>query len=256
MPGNAWFEPQHLTGFLLTLTRVSSALLLLPMPGLQNLLQTARVVLILGVTLCLSSVWTTVALSDSNLNFLVALVAEASIGLIIGLTLSFLFETFQIGAQAISFQTGFGFATTFDPQSQADSGLFQTFTQLTTGLLFFSLGVHGQIVRMLGRSFSDFSANSGHARDVSVLLILHLGSKMFIDGLKLALPVVTLLFLVDQGLAALTRLQAQLQLLTLAFPAKILLSIMFLAGMLIRWSNLFERFTSEIFNYSFRLLTL
>jgi flagellar biosynthetic protein FliR len=256
MPGNAWFEPQHLMGFLLTLTRVSSALLLLPMPGLQNLLQTARVVLIIGVTLCLSPVWATVAQSDSNLNFALAVLTEVSIGLIIGLTISFLFETFQIGAQAISFQTGFGFATTFDPQSQADSGLFQTFTQLVTGLLFFSLGVHGQLVRMLGRSFTEFSADAVHARDVSVLFILHLGSKMFVDGVKLALPVVTLLFLVDQGLAALTRLQAQLQLLMLAFPAKILLSIMFLTGILIRWSNLFERFTVEAFSYAFRLLAL
>ena len=51
---------------------------------------------------------------------------------------------------------------------------------------------------------------------------------MFVDGFKLALPIVVLLFLVDQGLAAITRLQAQLQLLTLAFPVKILLSILFL----------------------------
>jgi flagellar biosynthetic protein FliR len=172
--------------------------------------------------------------------------------MLIGLTIAFVFEAFQVGAQAISFQTGFGFATTFDPQSQVDSGIFQILLNLTTGLLFFSFGIHAQVIRMLSRSFATFSGDPLYAKNLSVMVVLHLGTKMFVNGVRLALPVVTLLLLVDQGLAALTRLQSQLQLLTLAFPAKIVLSIIFLAAVLGRWSDVFQRLISEAFNYLLR----
>jgi flagellar biosynthetic protein FliR len=256
MPVSAHFSSQQLIGFLLTLTRVGAALILLPLPGLQHVLQTARIVLVVGTTFCLAPLWQTVAVADSGLGLLPAAFVEVTIGLLIGLTIAFVFEVFQIGAQIISFQAGFGFATTFDPQSQVDSGLLQTFTQLITGLLFFSLGIHGQVIRMLSRSFTSLSLETAQGRELSVTLIIHLGSRMFVDGIKLALPVVTLLFLVDLGLSALTRLQSQLQLLTLAFPAKVLLSIIFLSTILVRWSDSFQRLTVETFTYVFRLMAL
>jgi flagellar biosynthetic protein FliR len=109
---------------------------------------------------------------------------------------------------------------------------------------------------MLSRSFTSLSLETAQGRELSVTLIIHLGSRMFVDGIKLALPVVTLLFLVDLGLSALTRLQSQLQLLTLAFPAKVLLSIIFLSTILVRWSDSFQRLTVETFTYVFRLMAL
>ncbi len=254
MPASVQFDSQSLTGFLLTLTRVSATLVLMPLPGIQQASQYARIALILGSTLCLMPVWQIVAQTDAALGMVGAMIAETTLGLMIGLTITFLFETFQVAAQVISFQTGFGFASTFDPQSQADSNIFQVFSQMAIGLLFFSLGIHRQLLRLLAKSFTSLSLDTVHARELSFHLVLHLGSKMFVDGFKLALPVVTLLFLVDQGLGALTRLQSQLQVLTLAFPAKIVLSIFFLAAILVRWSELFERLATETFNYTFRLL--
>ena len=55
---------------------------------------------------------------------------------------------------------------------------------------------------------------------------------MFTTGLRLALPIVALLALVDISLALMGRIHAQLQLLTIAFPAKMLLSLVLLALLL------------------------
>jgi flagellar biosynthetic protein FliR len=252
MPVSLTFD-QQLTGFILTLSRVSATLLLLPMPGFQYVSQQARIVLIMGVTFCLLPVWQQVAAADAALGLWVAVLVECTIGLMIGLTIAFLFESFQLGAQIISTQAGFGFATTIDPQTQADSNVLQIFTQLTAGLIFFALGIHHQLIRMLSHSFAAFALDNDHARNLSVNLILHLGSRMFVDGFKLALPIVVLLFLVDQGLAAITRLQAQLQLLTLAFPVKILLSILFLGVVLTRWPGIFGRLAAASLTYVMRM---
>jgi flagellar biosynthetic protein FliR len=49
-------------------------------------------------------------------------------------------------------------------------------------------------------------------------------------GVRLALPVVALLLLVDIALALMGRINAQLQLLSLAFPAKMLAALLLLAA--------------------------
>jgi flagellar biosynthesis protein FliR len=247
---------QQITGFILTLSRVSATLLLLPMPGLQYVSQQARIVLIVGVTFCLIPIWSQIATMDAALGIWLGILMESTIGLMIGLTISFLFESFQLGAQIVSTQAGFGFATTIDPQTQADSNVLQIFSQLTAGFIFFALGIHHQLIRVLSQSFAAFSLGDDHARDLSVALILHLGSRMFADAFKLALPIVILLFLVDLGLAAITRLQAQLQLLTLAFPVKILLSILFLAAVLTRWPGIFGRLATASLSYLLRMFAM
>jgi flagellar biosynthetic protein FliR len=247
MPDNLIISQTVIEGFVLTLARVSGALVLLPLPGFQNMMQPARIVLISGISLSLFTKWDAVAASAQGQGFVIAALLQAATGLLIGLTISLLFEAFQLGAQLISTQTGLNYATTIDPQSQADSPVFLIFTQLTTGLLFFNLGLHHQLIRMLSRSLDPAMFSMVPARSASVGFIIQAGSRMFADGFKLALPVVVLLFLVDQGLATLTRLQAQLQLLSLAFPAKIILAILFLAAVMGRWSNLLERLAATSF---------
>jgi flagellar biosynthetic protein FliR len=120
--------------------------------------------------------------------------------------------------------------------------------------LFFSLGIHGQILRMLSRSFGTLSLATAPAQASSVALILDLGTKMFVTALKLALPVVALLFLVDQALSALTRIQTSMQMMSLAFPAKIALALIFLTVILTRWTGVFEQLVVNMFGRVFQLL--
>ena len=53
--------------------------------------------------------------------------------LAVGLVAAFLTEGFQLGAQVISLQAGYSFATTIDPTSGADSTVLLTIAQLAAG---------------------------------------------------------------------------------------------------------------------------
>ena len=57
-------------------------------------------------------------------------------------------------------------------------------------------------------------------RPGSSAALIPLAGEIFPTGLRLAMPVIALLLLVDVSLALLGRINAQLQLLSLAFPAK------------------------------------
>ena len=257
MPIRVHFGTEAIVGFLLTLTRVGSALFIMPLPGFKDAAISVRVVLVIGISFCLLSVWPATQIDSlSGGQFAVAVLAESAAGLLIGLAVSFINETFQFAAQAVSMQSGFSFASIFDPSSRADTGVFLMMTQFATGLLFFAYGVHHQLLRLLARSFEIFSFHGPHLESASVKTILALGASMFATGLKLGLPLVVLLLLVEFSLALLSRLHAQLHLGMLSFPAKTALSFVFLAAMIARWPALYEKLARQVFQLLSHLAAL
>jgi flagellar biosynthesis protein FliR len=61
--------------------------------------------------------------------------------------------------------------------------------------------------------------------------------------------------LIDLALAMLSRMQAHLQLLTLAFPVKIGLSYLFIAALMLRWPGIYEHAALETLNRLSRLFS-
>ncbi len=214
-------------GFLAALTRVSGAVVFIPIPGTRSGPDAARVVLSLGITMALYPVWP--ALSPESLTpgrLALLVISEAAFGITAGLAVAFLLEGFVLAAQVLGLQAGFSYSSTIDPSSQADSTVLQVFVQLVSSLLFFVLGIHHHVIRASLETIAPgaFPINGG-----VVDIVLKLGSGMFLLGLRLALPVIALLLLVDVVLALTGRVNAQLQLLNLAFPAKMLAGLLLLA---------------------------
>ncbi len=71
---------------------------------------------------------------------------------------------------------------------------------------------------------------------------------MFSTGLRLAMPVIVLLMLVDIALALLGRIHEQLQLLTLAFPVKMLATLAFLAVIAVFFLPVFRSAAERTFS--------
>jgi len=118
--------------------------------------------------------------------------------------------------------------------------VLQVVTALITGLLFFTLGVDRDLIRVLAASFEKFPAGAWAPAAANLDGIVRLGAGMFTMGLRLAMPVVALLLLIDVALALLGRMQQQLQLLSLAFPAKMLAALAVLAALAPVMARVFE----------------
>ena len=228
--------------FLLVLARVAGFITFLPVPGFRGAPDAMRVVLALSVTFALFPVWPPLPnVLPAFGELAVWAFAEAGFGLAMGLAVAFLTEAFQIAAQVLGLQAGYGYATTIDPTSQADAGVLQVVTALISGLLFLTLGLDRQLFRVLAASFEKFPAGAWTPSITSLDAIMQLGSGMFSLGLRLALPVVALLLLLDISLAVLGRMQQQLQLLSLAFPLKMLAALALLAALAPVFARIFER---------------
>jgi flagellar biosynthetic protein FliR len=236
------FDVGTLYAFLLVLARISGAFIFVPIPGIQAGPQAARALLAVSLTLVLAPRWPVIDPAQVNFGLLVGWVlAEAGMGLAVGLAVAFLTEGFQMGAQIISLQAGYTFASTVDPSSGADSSVLIMVAQTTAGLLFFATGLDRQILRAFADSLS--SQPPGHFA-VSLPMatrVIHAGSSVFTTGLRLVLPLLALLLMVEISLALLARLNSHLQLMALSFPIKMLLSLILLGWLLLVFPQVFAQ---------------
>jgi flagellar biosynthesis protein FliR len=221
-----------LYGFLLILTRVGAALVFVPLPGVRQGPEAARIVLALSLTVVLLPQWPVISVAPPISQLAGWLLAEASLGILFGLLVGFWAEAMQVAAQAVGLEAGFAYASMVDPQTQADSGVLLVFAQLASGVLFFSLGLDREVVRAFAQSLETFPPGAMLAPGPAMEILLRLGGGMFTTGIRLALPCLALLALVDIALALVGRLNAQLQLLTLAFPLKMLAAVLVLAWLI------------------------
>jgi flagellar biosynthetic protein FliR len=219
----------NVMGFLLTLVRLSGVFVFVPLPGLKNVVDPARVLLILGLSLALFPVWPH---PDAGVNaglFAAWLFSEAALGIGIGLAVSFAVEAFAVGAQMIGLQAGYSFASTIDPATQADSTVLVVFAQTAAAALFFATGLDRDVVRIFARSLETCPPGTFTLSRGAVETVVRAGSTMFSTGLRLALPVMAVMMMVDISLALLGRINAQLHLISIAFPVKMVVGLGILA---------------------------
>ena len=248
MRGDLVLSVSTLLGFLLTLIRVGGVFIFVPIPGVTSVLGPARIILSLGITIALFPEWPQVAATPSAGLFLLWVMVEAGLGIGIGLTVAFISESLAVGAQMMGLQAGYGFATTIDPNTQADSTVLVIFSQLAAGLLFFATGVDREILRIFARSLETWPAGTFVLTRGAAGQVVSVGSTMFSTGLRLALPIIAILVMVDISLALLGRVNAQLQLLTIAFPVKMMIGLAMLGWLALLLPALFRAGISVSFS--------
>ncbi|HXE64326.1 MAG TPA: flagellar biosynthetic protein FliR [Bryobacteraceae bacterium] len=238
MRADAFLGGGVLPGFLWTLARVSGVFAFLPLGAFSATPAPVKAVLSLGFTAMLWPLWRAQAAPVLSTAAIVAgMAGEAALGMAIGITVAIALELFSAAAQMVSLQAGFGFASTIDPTSGADSTALITVAQVTAGLLFFAVGGERALVRVLADSFRLCPPPAFVMNSSWVEAITRFSSTIFSAGLRLAAPVVALLLLADFSLAVLGRLQAQVQLVTLTMPVKLLATLLVLAATMTFYSG-------------------
>jgi len=244
-----------LYAFLLVLARVSGVFVFVPLPGIQAGPAFIRAALSASITLALMPLWPAIPSVGLSFGTLVGwLLAEAGLGIGVGIAVAFLTEIFQMGAQIISLQAGYSFASTIDPTSGADSSVLLSIAQVTAGLLFFATGLDHQVLQAFAQSLRVHPPGQVVLNASMLNQVVQTGSVMFSTGLRLVLPLLALLLIVDISLALLARLNSQLQLITLAFPIKMLLSLALLAWLVLVFPQVLTQASGPIMRLVRQLL--
>ncbi len=90
MGGSLTLSISTLLGFLLTLVRISGVFIFIPIPGVTAIVNPARIMFALSLTVALFPLWPQVSWNPSIGLFIMWLLLEAALGAGIGLAIAFL----------------------------------------------------------------------------------------------------------------------------------------------------------------------
>jgi len=237
---DAWFQLASVA------LRLSAMLVFLPLPGYKSLPAAARVffALSLGVVLAVSA---PPSVYEARLGSDVAarLLADVLTGVSIGLVSTLVVEAFTFSGQVISVQAGFSYASTIDPFSDSDSGILPSVFSLAANLLLFQSPLYAELIRALMAGLLRPPDQAAHHAPAMAQILIGFSAHCLEVGIKLALPIIALLFLADLCIGLFGRLQPQIQFLSMSFSLKLLGTMAAVAVLApaLRW--LYERLAAR-----------
>jgi flagellar biosynthetic protein FliR len=214
----------------LLVVRPGALLLSTPLFGATFAPPMVRVGLLLLVTLSMAPV---IALPADLGNMSTTLLAgrEMLIGLALALSVRVLIAGAELAGHLSGFQIGYAYGSLVDPQSGARNGMLSALYANMTLMIFLAIDGHHQLLKALVSSYAALPIGAttwAATSDLAPLVARTLGA-VFVIGLRIAAPVVLVLFIVEVALGLLSRVAPQLNLMVNAAPVRIFTGLVVLA---------------------------
>jgi flagellar biosynthetic protein FliR len=155
----------------------------------------------------------------------VVLGQQVLIGIAMGLVLQIGFSALTLGGQIMANSMGLGFASVVDPQNGVQTPLLGQLYWLLGALLFFALGGHLVVVELLAKSFQTLPVTAGGLPGDTLWGLATWSGVMFSEGLRIALPVVSIVLLTNVAFGVATRAAPQLNIFSVGFSLTLLFGL-------------------------------
>jgi flagellar biosynthetic protein FliR len=148
-------------------------------------------------------------------------IKEVAVGLLLGFVLNLIFVGARFAGEVISFGMGFSMANVFDPESALSVSLIGQCLYIVLLLVFLLLNGHHFVLESLHLSYIAVPIGGLEMNTLLGEGIIRLTGFIFVIAMKLAAPIVVALFLIDVGLAVLSRVVPGIHIFVVSFPVKI-----------------------------------
>ncbi len=196
------------------------------MPVIGSSFVPARVRLLLAVVLTaviapvIPSTATTEVLSAAGL---VTVIQEIAIGATMGFLVQLVFDAIALGGQVIGMSMGLGFAVFLDRARGVNMPVLGQLFLMLGMLVFLTMDGHLALISLLAESFTSLPI-SVRGLDATMLgdVLLFTG-QMFVFALRIALPAITAILVVNLAFGVMSRAAPTLNLFAIGFPVTMLL---------------------------------
>jgi flagellar biosynthetic protein FliR len=221
------FTLSQFEGFLLIFLRVTAMLFASPVFGGTAVPTQVRVFLSLLLALVLLPVVAApmelLPLDIAPLGWLA--MNEMVVGLVLGVSLTFLFAAIQYAGQIIDFQMGFSIVSLIDPMQDVQIPIMGLFHFLVATLLFLAMDAHHWVIRALADSFTMIPLASSGFSGMALGGIVKAFGDLFVIAMRIAAPTIAVLMLYNAALGIIAKTVPQVNLLIVGFPARIALGM-------------------------------
>jgi flagellar biosynthetic protein FliR len=206
--------------------RVSGMVMVAPVFGAMFVPPQLRILLTLVLSCAMLPVMGAApAIEPLSIPGMLAIAQELMIGIAIGFLLKLAIEAAVLGGQIVSSGTGLSFAMVVDPQS-GGIPLLGRFYLIIATLLMLAADAHLQLIELLAASF-DLLPIGGNGLDAAdARQVADFAGIMFVGALKLALPSVAAMLMVNATFGVISRAAPTLNLFAVGFPVTLLMGLL------------------------------
>ncbi len=205
--------------------RIGACLMVAPVFGAQFVPRRIRVLLAGGIALLLAPLTvppTTALLSGNGITITLQ---QVLIGAALGFALQLVFDAMALGGQLLANGMGLGFAFNIDPlRGVSTPALGQLFVVLGT-LLFLAMNGHLALLQLLADSFRLLPVEGGGLDLASWRSLADWGSSLFTGALRIALPGMTALIVVNLAFGVVSRAAPSLNLFAVGLPVTLVVGL-------------------------------
>ncbi len=203
--------------------RVTGMLIVAPMFSTRTVPMRIRLMATVLITMVMAPVLPPMPILDPfTLAGVLQIANQFMIGLAMGFVLSMIFAAYTVAAQTMGMSMGLGFAMAVDPNNGIQVPVLAQFYVLFATLIFMSINGHLLIIDTLRESFTVMPVGEHGLSKDSIWAVASWARMIFIWGLKIALPIVVTLLLINVSFGVVTRAAPQLNIFAVGFPVSIM----------------------------------
>lgn len=205
--------------FLWPLFRIAALVGVAPVFGARTVPATTKLILAVVLTVLVVPVLPPSPVVDPLSGEAVLIVLnQILIGSAMGLALQLIFAMFVVGGQIMAFQMGLGFASMVDPNTGTQVPVLSQFYVILLTLVFLALDGHLIFIGVVAESFQTLPVGvTGLSKDGLWALVLW-GGSMYEGAVKIALPAIASLLLINLTFGVVTRSAPQFNIFSIGFP--------------------------------------
>ena len=179
------------------------------------------------------------------LAMIIYFIMEFIVGILMGFIFSLSFITIQLAGQFIDRRMGFALANVMNPGGGFQVPLVGQFKNIIATLIFLVSNGHHYILNVLSDSFIIVPINqftpSYELGDILIKII----SDIFPIAFKIAVPIISILFIIDLSFGLVSRVVPQLNVFIMGLPTKSLVGVLMLSLLLINYVSFLDGFFTD-----------
>ncbi len=213
--------------FLLILMRVSAMLFVAPVFGGSTVPTQTKILFSMLLALILLPIvkLPLQALPLDTLGLAWLGINELLVGLVMGVSLVFIFAAIQYAGQVIDFQMGFAIVNLIDPTQDVQIPIMGFFHFLIAILIFLAMNAHYMIINALVDSFATVPLMTAGFSGLVVGATAKAFGDLFVVAMRIAAPAIAVIMLYNASLGIIAKTVPQINLLIVGFPVRIALGM-------------------------------
>jgi flagellar biosynthetic protein FliR len=207
--------------------RIGAFLMVMPVIGTSFVPVRVRLLLAIVLTVVIAPIVPPAATEELlSLAGLVMMVQEIAIGVAMGFLVQLVFDAIALGGQVIGMSMGLGFAVFLDRARGVSIPVLGQLFLMLGMLVFLATEGHLAMIQLLAESFQAWPIGEGGLTVPVLGELLAWTSQLFVFALRIALPAITALLVVNLSFGVMSRAAPTLNLFAVGFPVAMLLGFM------------------------------